>query len=53
MTGRGPIKEQKIFANLVEDLARKGPLRHEWPNFSKSAAKKIAELFDVSVEKFI
>jgi len=30
-----PMKEQKIFANLVEDLARKGPLRHEWPNFSK------------------
>ena len=30
-----PIREQKRFANLVEDLERKGPIRSEWPNFSK------------------
>jgi len=30
-----PVKEQKLFANLVEDLELKGPIRTEWPNFSK------------------
>ncbi len=30
-----PMREQKRFANLVEDLERKGPIRSEWPNFSK------------------
>ena len=30
-----PLKEQKVFANLVEDLERKGPIRNEWQNFSK------------------
>jgi hypothetical protein len=30
-----PVREQKRFANLVEDLERKGPIRSEWPNFSK------------------
>ena len=28
-----PIKEQKLFANLVEDLESNGPIRSEWPNF--------------------
>ena len=27
--------EQVKFANLVEDLGRKGPVRKEWKNFSK------------------
>lgn len=30
-----PRKEQLLFANLVEDLIRKGPIRTEWRNFSK------------------
>ena len=30
-----PLKEQKLFANLVEDLETKGPIRSEWRNFSK------------------
>ena len=30
-----PLKEQKLFANLVEDLEAKGPIRSEWRNFSK------------------
>ncbi len=30
-----PLQEQKLFANLVEDLERKGPIRSEWQNFSK------------------
>lgn len=30
-----PLKQQKLLANLVEDLELKGPLRTEWPNFSK------------------
>jgi len=30
-----PEKEQKRFANLVEDLVQKGPIRSEWRNFSK------------------
>ena len=30
-----PLREQKRFANLVEDLERKGPIQSEWPNFSK------------------
>lgn len=35
-----PIKEQKLFANLVEDLEKKGPTRSEWPNFSKLGEKE-------------
>lgn len=27
--------EQVLFANLIEDLQRKGPIRTEWKNFSK------------------
>lgn len=30
-----PRSEQVLFANLVEDLRRKGPIRSEWRNFSK------------------
>jgi mRNA-degrading endonuclease RelE of RelBE toxin-antitoxin system len=30
-----PRREQVLFANLVEDLERKGPIRTEWRNFSK------------------
>ena len=30
-----PMQEQKVFANLVEDLQNKGPFRTEWKNFSK------------------
>ena len=30
-----PRREQVLFANLVEDLQRKGPERAEWSNFSK------------------
>ena len=30
-----PIREQQLFANLVEDLEEKGPIRPEWRNFSK------------------
>ena len=33
--GKMPRKEQVLFANLVEDLIRKGPVRTEWRNFSK------------------
>ena len=29
-----PRAQQIRFANLVEDLERKGPVRKEWPNFS-------------------
>jgi len=32
---RMPLREQQIFANLVEDLMAKGPIRSEWRNFSK------------------
>jgi len=32
-----PSSEQKRFANLVEDLEQKGPIRNEWPNFGKLA----------------
>ena len=32
---RMPRREQVLFANLVEDLQRKGPIRSEWRNFSK------------------
>ena len=32
---RMPLREQKLFANLVEDLEAKGPIRREWRNFSK------------------
>ena len=32
---RMPLREQQIFANLVEDLIAKGPIRSEWRNFSK------------------
>jgi len=30
-----PRAEQVAFANLVEDLEHKGPIRREWKNFSK------------------
>jgi len=32
---RMPEQIQKKMANLVEDLRDKGPIRSEWPNFSK------------------
>ena len=32
---RMPLRQQKLFANLVEDLEAKGPIRSEWHNFSK------------------
>jgi hypothetical protein len=35
-----PLQEQKLFANLVEDLEMKGPIRSEWRNFSKLGEKK-------------
>ena len=37
---RMPLGIQNIFANLVEDLERKGLIRKEWPNFSKIEAAK-------------
>ena len=30
-----PIEIQKKMVNLVEDLRANGPIRSEWPNFSK------------------
>ncbi len=30
-----PVQEQKLFANLVEGLERKGPIRTKWKGFSK------------------
>ena len=30
-----PRPQQVLLANLVEDLQNKGPIRMEWPNFSK------------------
>jgi hypothetical protein len=30
-----PMLEQKAFSRLVDDLAEKGPVRAEWPNFSQ------------------
>jgi hypothetical protein len=33
--GKMPRREQVLFANLVADLIRKGPIRTEWRNFSK------------------
>ena len=30
-----PEQVQKAMANLVEDLRDKGPVRNEWPNFSR------------------
>ncbi len=35
-----PRKEQVKFANLVEDLESKGPIRNEWKNFSKLSANE-------------
>ena len=35
-----PRKEQLLFANLVEDLIRKGPIRPEWRNFSKLSGRE-------------
>ena len=32
---RMPEPIQKKMANLVEDLRDKGPIRKDWPNFSK------------------
>jgi mRNA-degrading endonuclease RelE of RelBE toxin-antitoxin system len=30
-----PKKIQFIFESLVDDLIERGPIRREWPNFSK------------------
>ena len=30
-----PIRIQKSFKNLLEDLEEKGPIRTDWPNYSK------------------
>ena len=30
-----PIRIQKSFKNLLEDLEEQGPIRTDWPNFSK------------------
>jgi len=30
-----PQKVQFLFESLVDDLIEKGPVRNEWPNFSK------------------
>ena len=30
-----PVRMQKKMANLVEDLRDNGPIRSDWPNFSK------------------
>ncbi len=30
-----PKKIQFLFESLVDDLIEKGPIRNEWPNFSK------------------
>ena len=35
-----PRPEQVKFANLVDDLERKGPMRKEWKNFSKLSANQ-------------
>lgn len=35
-----PRAEQMLFANLIEDLQRKGPIRTEWRNFSKLSVNK-------------
>lgn len=35
-----PRTEQVKFANLVEDLERKGLIRKEWKNFSKLSANE-------------
>ncbi len=32
---RMPRREQVLYANLVEDLQRRGPIRKEWRKFSK------------------
>jgi hypothetical protein len=31
---------QILFGKLVEDLRDKGPLRHDWPNYSKLTERK-------------
>lgn len=30
-----PIRIQKSLKNLLEDLGKNGPIRTDWPNFSK------------------
>ena len=35
-----PEKIQFIFESLVSDLIEKGPIRNEWPNFSKLEKNK-------------
>ena len=30
-----PVHIQKILANLLDDLCARGPIRKDWPNFSK------------------
>lgn len=32
-----PLREQQLFANLVEDIEYSGPIQRQWPNFSKLA----------------
>ena len=35
-----PRTEQVLFANLVDDLRTKGPIRKEWRNFSKLSSNE-------------
>lgn len=35
-----PLKEQKIFFNLVEDLKLSGPVQTKYPNYSQIVGKK-------------
>ncbi len=35
-----PRGEQVLFANLVDDLRNKGPIRTEWRNFSKLSSNE-------------
>jgi hypothetical protein len=30
-----PVQIQKMLANLLDDLRARGPIRKEWPNFSR------------------
>lgn len=34
-TVRMPIREQELLTLLIDDLKVKGPMRKEWPNFSR------------------
>ena len=35
-----PFREQKRFANLVEDLETSGPAQPSWPNYCKLGANE-------------